>query len=1324
MAKHQPKLLLLIILTFTLVLSVSSQPPRQFIYNGFKGANLSLDGLANIHANGLLELTNQTEEQMGHAMYPFPLRLSASPLLSTTFVFAINPADKDKGGHGFAFVISSFKDMTQTSGNVNLGIVNRTVNGTASNHVFAVELDTAWNPNLGDIDNNHLGIDVNGVKSDPQASASYYSDKKKKNVSLSLISRKPMQVWIEYNARKKQVSVNLAPLGQPKPSKLLLSKQIDLSNVLLDTIYVGFSASTGQISSNHYVLGWSFNQTGQAESFDLSKLPSIPRRKKSVNLPLVILLPIVLVLMSSVLGLAYAIRRKKFEEVMEDWEEDYAVQRFSYKDLYKATKGFKDKELLGAGGFGKVYKGTLKSNNTQVAVKRISHESRQGMKEFVSEVAAMRRLRHRNLVPLLGYCRRKGELLLVYEYMFNGSLDKFLFNKEMPTLSWPQRFSIIKGVASALLYLHEEWEQVVLHRDIKASNILLDANMNARLGDFGLARLYDHGSNPQTTHIVGTLGYLAPEFSRTGKATTSTDVYAYGAFVLEVACGRRPIDTEYLPNDVILVDFVWECWKVGRVVEASDPRLKEDYSKMEMELVLKVGLLCAQPRYESRPSMRQVMQILNGDLSLPEMPNDMDEISWFGKGSGTSGSLFSGKPSTSMNISFSTTTTTTDSLIKFFFFFFTQILASITYAQDFIYNGFQGSNLHIDGSTNIHSNGLLQLTNFTYQQIGHAFHSLPLKFNTSLSFSTTFAFAMYPQVAAISGHGIAFVISPTTDFTNATSGQYFGIFNSSTNNNTTSLIFAVELDTIQNLELGDIDSNHVGVDVNSLTSIASSSAAYYSDKEGRNQSLNLISGKSMQIWIDYDHEETHIDIAMAPLTQSKPSKVLLTTHLNLTGVLLDSMYVGFSSATGSVASNHYVLGWSFSQGKEEAHSLDYSKLPKLPKVGGKKKPSPGTISLLVILLSLLIMILGAAYVVRKKKYEELAEDWEEAYVSQRLSYKDLYIATKGFKSTELLGEGGFGKVYKGKLPSRNIQVAVKRVSHESGRGMQEFVAEIACMSRVRHRNLVRLLGYSRRKKELLLVYEYMPNGSLDKYLFSTEKPVLSWSQRHRIIKGVASALLYLHEGWEQVIIHRDIKSANVLLDVDMNACVGDFGLAKLYDHGTNPRTTHVVGTVGYLAPELARKGKATTGSDVFALGTFLLEVACGRRPIRLHGFTDQEILVDWVHECWRRGDILEACDPRLGGSYETEEMEMVLKLGLICTHYRPEVRPSMRQVNQFLNGDANLPEVLPGSAGVYKFNSSSNQSSSSFPPFSSSSFARFEDPSLYNTTDSVLQDGR
>ncbi|KAJ4876593.1 L-type lectin-domain containing receptor kinase IV.3 [Raphanus sativus] len=166
----------------------------------------------------------------------------------------------------------------------------------------------------------------------------------------------------------------------------------------------------------------------------------------------------------------------------------------------------------------------MPNTKKEIAVKRVSNQSKQGLKEFVSEIITIGRMSHRNIVPLLGYCRRKEELLLVYDYMPNGSLDKYLYNSSEVTLTWKQRITIIKGVASALFYLHEDWEEVVIHRDIKASNVLLDAEHNGRIGDFGLARLRGHGTDPQTTLVAGTWGYLAPDHVRTGKATTATDV--------------------------------------------------------------------------------------------------------------------------------------------------------------------------------------------------------------------------------------------------------------------------------------------------------------------------------------------------------------------------------------------------------------------------------------------------------------------------------------------------------------------------------------------------------------------------------------------------------------------------------------------------------------------------------------------------------------------------------------------------------------------------------------------------------------------------------
>ncbi|XP_059428104.1 L-type lectin-domain containing receptor kinase IV.1-like [Corylus avellana] len=620
-----------LVLLMPLLISLVASEYTSFTYHGFRSANVILDGTAEITSNGLLKLTNNdTARQMGHAFYPYPVSFKKSlngtaSSFSTTFVFAIAPEYRGLGGHGIAFVIAPTRGLPGALPSQYLGLFNSRNNGNATNHVFAIELDTVQDFEFDDIDDNHVGIDINGLKSEKSATAGYYVDDFYESYSTPVRLRggQQIQVWVEYDGVEKQINVTLAPLTVDKPVAPLLSLSRDLSPIIKDNMYVGFSSSTGLLVSSHYVLGWSFKVNGHTPELVIYKLPMVPwiSRDKRMSKFLTIGLPVmvtclVLVAISSVIRV---IRRKmKFAELLDDWELDYGPQRFKYYHLFVATKGFSENELLGRGGFGKVYRGVLPTSYIEIAVKRISHESRQGMREFVAEIASMGRLRHRNLVPLLGYCRRKGELLLVYDYMPNGSLDKYLFHQPTLTLGWSQRFGIIKGVASGLFYLHEEWEQVVVHRDVKASNVMLDGELNARLGDFGLARFYDRGSDPQPTRVVGTLGYMAPELYRSGKATTSTDVFAFGAFLLEVACGRRPIERT---EDVLLLDWVFSQLNRGEILEAGDPNLGTDYVAEEVELVLKLGLLCSNSEPAARPSMRQVVQFLEGDVPLPELPS-------------------------------------------------------------------------------------------------------------------------------------------------------------------------------------------------------------------------------------------------------------------------------------------------------------------------------------------------------------------------------------------------------------------------------------------------------------------------------------------------------------------------------------------------------------------------------------------------------------------------------------------------------------------------------------------------------------------------------
>ncbi|KAL7199701.1 hypothetical protein ACSBR2_021910 [Camellia fascicularis] len=221
-------------------------------------------------------------------------------------------------------------------------------------------------------------------------------------------------------------------------------------------------------------------------------------------------------------------------------------------------------------------------SKSNVAVKRISKGSKQGIREYASEVKIISRLRHRNLVPLLGWCHEKGELLLVYDFMENGSLDNHLF-KEKGLLTWAMRYKIAQGLASALLYLHEEWDQCVLQRDVKSSNVMLDSNLNAKLGDFSLARLVDHGKDSKTTILARTRGYMAPEYLDIGKASKESDVYSFGIVALEIACGRESVDFNVPESQMILVQWVWDLYGTRRLLEAVDSKICTEFVQEQME---------------------------------------------------------------------------------------------------------------------------------------------------------------------------------------------------------------------------------------------------------------------------------------------------------------------------------------------------------------------------------------------------------------------------------------------------------------------------------------------------------------------------------------------------------------------------------------------------------------------------------------------------------------------------------------------------------------------------------------------------------------------
>ncbi|CAN6338896.1 unnamed protein product [Urochloa humidicola] len=370
------------------------------------------------------------------------------------------------------------------------------------------------------------------------------------------------------------------------------------------------------------------------------------------------------------------------EPAMDDdeFERGTGPKRFRYGELAMATDNFSDDHKLGEGGFGSVYRGFLKDMDLHVAIKRVSKGSKQGRKEYASEVSIISRLRHRNLVQLIGWCHGGGELLLVYELMPNGSLDTHLHSDA--GLPWPQRHDIVLGIGSALLYLHQDWEQCVLHRDIKPSNVMLDASFLAKLGDFGLARLVDHGRRSHTTVIAGTMGYMDPECMFAGRADTESDMYSFGVVLLEIACGRRPPVARRAEEDdvsrslvarhgdedlVHIVQWVWEFYGRGDVLDAADARLNGEFDAGEMETVMVVGLWCAHPDRSLRPSIRQAVNVLRREAPRPSLPARMPVATFMPPPEAfyyTSSVATGGSSSTTGTTHSSSSTTETSTLLK------------------------------------------------------------------------------------------------------------------------------------------------------------------------------------------------------------------------------------------------------------------------------------------------------------------------------------------------------------------------------------------------------------------------------------------------------------------------------------------------------------------------------------------------------------------------------------------------------------------------------------------------------------------------------------
>ncbi|OMP01648.1 hypothetical protein COLO4_11691 [Corchorus olitorius] len=1363
-----------------------------------------------IPSNGVVEFNDITKNyRVGWASYAdhVPLWNSKPGKLSdftTRFSLRINIPNSTTYGHGFCFFLAPVGSLIPPNSAAGLlGLFNTTNGVSALGQVVFVEFDTyenQWDPSgVG----NHVGINNNSL-----TSSNYTS------WNASVHKGDTADVLISYAATTKDLRVSWSYRETNNPGEnSSLSYQIDLMKALPERVMVGFSGSIGfgGAREQHILQSWEFNSTLEQESNN-----STSRKTKIV---IGVLIPVVVLIAVAIMAYMIFQRRKRKTEtaannltsINDDLERGAGPRRFSYSELVTATNNFSEDRKLGEGGFGAVYRGYLPDLDLVIAVKRISKGSKQGKREYVTEVKTISQLRHRNLVQLIGWCHERSELLLIYEFLPNGSLDSHLFGKRAP-LSWAVRGKSEMGLVEWVWGLYGK-EELLSAVDKKLNKDVVEKEVE-HLMIVGLWCAHpDSGLRPSIRQVIQVLNfeapkpnlpmkmpvptYLAPtpsttsisfripsfdshdksilyqgdakpvngvvEFndisknyrvgwatyadyvplwnSKTGQLSDFTTRFSLSINIRNVSAGyghgfsfflapagstmppnsagaflglfnttsavsapgqvvsvefdtyedswdpkgigshvgidinsltsanytawnasihngdtadvlisynattknlraswsyQNTNDSKEIPslsyqldlmealpewvtvgfsgsiglateqhvlrswefnstldleaetkssttarkskivlgilvpvvvlltaiiipyiifqrrkraaalnlssmNDDIeieaavaprgksemgLVGWVWDLYGKEELLSAVDEKLNKIVVEKEVEHLMIVGLWCAHPDSDLRPSIKQVIQVLNFEAPKPNLPTKMPVPTYL-----------AATPSTT-SISF-------------------QIPRFASHDDSILYQG--------DAKP---VNGVIEFNDISKRyRVGWATYAnyIPLwnpKTGQLSDFTTRFSFSINIQnVSDDYGHGFSFFLAPVGSLIPPNSGgPLLGLFNTTNGVSALGQVVLVEFDTYRDsLDPRGIGS-HVGIDINSLTSVNYTS-----------WNASFHNSDTADVLISYNATTKNLRASWSYQNTNDPQEVSsLSYQIDLMEALPEWVMVGFSGSIGVATEQHILRSWDFSS------TLDLEPPETKSRSTATARKTKIVIGTLVPVGVLLTTAILAYIIFWRRKRNTAAEsnlmndDLELGAGPRRFSYGELVSATNNFSQDRKLGEGGFGAVYKGYLPDLDLMIAVKRISKGSKQGKKEYVTEVKTIGQLRHRNLVQLIGWCHERSELLLIYEFMPNGSLDSHLFGKRTP-LSWA-------------------------------------------VSEMGL------------------------------------------------------------------VEWVWDLYGKEELLSAVDKKLNKEVVEKEVEHLMMVGLWCAHPDSDLRPSIRQVIQVLNFEApkpNLPTKMP-----------------------------------------------
>ncbi|KAI4980109.1 hypothetical protein ZWY2020_016862 [Hordeum vulgare] len=803
--------------------------------------------------------------------------------------------------------------------------------------------------------------------------------------------------------------------------------------------------------------------------------------------------------------------------------------KLRFTDILKATNNFDEKNIVGCGGYGLVYKAEL-HDGSKLAIKKLNGEMCLVEREFSAEVDALSMAQHENLVPLWGYCIQGNSRLLIYSYMENGSLDDWLHNRDDDAssfLDWPTRLKIAQGASLGLSCIHDVCKPQIVHRDIKSSNILLDKEFKAYVADFGLARLILPNKTHVTTELVGTMGYIPPEYGQAWVATLRGDIYSFGVVLLELLTGRRPVPVSSTTKE--LVPWVLQMRSEGKQIEVLDSTLQGTGSCREHE----------------KTSLLQFLAGLSRDGNLTaSWRNNTDCCTWEGITCSSPNRTVTGVSLASQGLEGSVS----------------PFLGNLT------------SLLHLNLSCNSLSGGLplelvssssITILDVSFNQLNGALHELA---------SPTPAPPL--QVLDLSSNNL------TGGIPAALSNLHFlSAFNISNNGLEGPIPFGGQFNTFQNSSF-DGNPNLCG---SMLT-----------------------------------HKCGPGSTPLVPRKQG--NKVIFAIAF---GVFFGG--IAFLLLLGRLLVEIRIKGFTEKSQRENN--------------GGNEETS------------FYSSLEQTVTVMPQRKVEE-----------NKLKFMNIVKATNNFDKENIIGCGGYGLVYKAELPDGS-KLAIKKLNSEMFLVEREFRAEVDALSMAQHANLVPLWGYCTQGNSRLLIYSYMENGSLDDWLHNRDdylKSCLDWPTRLKIAQGASLGLSYIHNVCKPHIVHRDIKSSNILLDKAFKAYVADFGLARLILPNKTHVTTELVGTTGYIPPEYGQAWVATLRGDIYSFGVVLLELLTGRRPVPV--LSTSKELVPWVLQMRSEDKQIEILDPTLQGTGYEEQMLKVLETACRCLDHDQFRRPTSKEV--------------------------------------------------------------